>query len=110
MHRLLSKTVCHLCKQTSFKFATLKPNPKPSPDPNPYPPQTAQDSLPEKQVKTFADVKGCPDAKAELEEVVAFLKHPDRFTRHAPPASCTLSSMSYTFVSVLCWDSVRSSR
>ena len=42
-----------------------------------------QDSLPEKQVKTFADVKGCPDAKAELEEVVAFLKHPDRFTRHA---------------------------
>lgn len=43
----------------------------------------AQDALPEKQVKTFADVKGCPDAKAELEEVVAFLKHPDRFTRHA---------------------------
>ena len=28
-------------------------------------------------------MKGCPDAKAELEEVVAFLKHPDRFTRHA---------------------------
>ena len=34
-------------------------------------------------MKTFADVKGCPDAKAELEEVVAFLKHPDRFTRRA---------------------------
>ena len=40
-----------------------------------------QEALPEKQVKTFADVKGCPDAKGELEEVVAFLKHPDRFTR-----------------------------
>ena len=35
-------------------------------------------------MKTFADVKGCPDAKAELEEVVAFLKHPDRFTRCDP--------------------------
>ena len=51
-----------------------------------------QDALPEKQVKTFADVKGCPDAKAELEEVVAFLKHPDRFTRREPlsqPSTCT---------------------
>lgn len=32
-------------------------------------------------MKTFQDVKGCPDAKSELEEVVAFLKHPERFTR-----------------------------
>lgn len=37
--------------------------------------------MPEKNQKTFQDVKGCPEAKAELEEVVEYLKHPDKFTK-----------------------------
>lgn len=48
---------------------------------NPYCPVALQDSVPEKSQKTFADVKGCAEAKAELEEIVAFLKDPARFTR-----------------------------
>ncbi|EMS48582.1 ATP-dependent zinc metalloprotease FTSH 9, chloroplastic/mitochondrial [Triticum urartu] len=40
-----------------------------------------KDITPEKNVKTFKDVKGCDDAKKELEEVVEYLRNPMKFTR-----------------------------
>ena len=40
---------------------------------------TVQDILPEMSRKRFTDVQGCPEAKAELEEIVDYLKGPEKY-------------------------------
>ncbi|CAL56292.1 P-loop containing nucleoside triphosphate hydrolase [Ostreococcus tauri] len=57
--------------------AGLGPNGQPSYDPK----QFNKDNLPEKSLKKFKDVKGCDEAKEELQEIVEYLRNPDKFTR-----------------------------
>jgi len=45
------------------------------------PKEYRREELPAASAKTFRDVLGCDEAKAELEEVVEFLRSPERFTR-----------------------------
>eukprot|EP00775_Hariotina_reticulata_P001558 gene1558-1898_t len=52
-----------------------------SPDDALEPKEYRKEELPEKSIKSFADVRGCDESKAELQEVVEFLKDPSRFTR-----------------------------
>jgi len=45
------------------------------------PKQYNKENMPEKSTKSFDDVKGCDEAKEELQEIVEYLRNPDRFTR-----------------------------
>ena len=45
------------------------------------PKEYSKENIPEKSRKTFKDVKGCDEAIMELQEIVAYLKNPEKFTR-----------------------------
>lgn len=45
------------------------------------PKEYSKENIPEKSIKTFQDVKGCNEAVEELQEIVEYLKNPDKFTR-----------------------------
>jgi ATP-dependent metalloprotease len=53
----------------------------PSAGPGIEPKEYKREELPEKSIKSFADVKGCDESKAELQEIVEFLRDPAKFTR-----------------------------
>lgn len=44
-------------------------------------PISSQEALAETSVKSFEDVKGCDEALTELQEIVTYLKTPEKFTR-----------------------------
>jgi ATP-dependent metalloprotease len=45
------------------------------------PKEYSKENLPEKSVKSFKDVKGCDEAITELQEIVEYLKSPEKFTK-----------------------------
>lgn len=45
------------------------------------PKEYAKENMPQKSIKTFADVKGCDEAIHELKEIVEYLKKPEKFVK-----------------------------
>jgi len=45
------------------------------------PKEYAKENMPQKSIKTFADVKGCDEAIQELKEIVEYLKKPEKFVK-----------------------------
>jgi ATP-dependent metalloprotease len=45
------------------------------------PKEFARENMPQKSIKTFADVKGCDEAISELKELVEYLKKPEKFVK-----------------------------
>ena len=45
------------------------------------PKEFAKENMPQKSIKTFADVKGCDEAIGELKEIVEYLKKPEKFVK-----------------------------
>jgi len=45
------------------------------------PKEFAKENMPQKSIKTFADVKGCDEAIQELKEIVEYLKKPEKFVK-----------------------------
>jgi len=45
------------------------------------PKEYVKENMPQKSVKSFADVKGCDEAIGELKEIVEYLKKPEKFVK-----------------------------
>ena len=56
------------------------------------PKEYVKENMPQKSVKSFADVKGCDEAIGELKEIVEYLKKPEKFVKlgGTPAEGCSV--------------------
>src|SRR5258707_38851 len=86
--RALDERISQIGKSRARRFERAKEGPAPSRAPEksanatrPVNPPTAAARKPLEPVVTFADVAGIDEVRAELEEIVQFLRNPDRYDR-----------------------------
>ena len=86
--RALDERISQIGKSRARRFERAKEGPAPSRAPEksanatrPVTPPTAAARKPLEPVVTFADVAGIDEVRAELEEIVQFLRNPDRYDR-----------------------------
>lgn len=66
---------------TARRYTSRVPSEVPGTATSMEPKEYAKENMPQKSIKTFADVKGCDEAIQELKEIVEYLKKPEKFVK-----------------------------